>query len=163
MLTISRRDIQQAYDAARDADRRLAGLRGRGESITGHVVEGVLTVGGATVAGAALGYFGPVYLAGTPLRVDLLAGLAGHALGFFGVAGKYSDHLHSFSNGVLACYGTTWGLGAGKKLADKQGKKPALGHGTTATIAGTLGGTRFGAAPAPLTEAELVNMAQQVR
>jgi hypothetical protein len=161
MLTISRRDIESAYAAARDADRRLAGLRGRGESIVGHAVEGALTVGGALAAGAALGYFGPVYLAGTPLRVDLLAGLAGHALGFFKVAGKYSDHLHSFSNGVLACYATTYGLGLGKKIATKAGKTPALGHGQTATIAGNLSSS--GASPTPLSEAELVNMAQQVR
>lgn len=154
-LTLTRRDVEDAFANLRDSQRRLSG---RGETITGHVVQSVEVAAGALANGVVSGRFGNVYLGKDQVQVpvDLLVGLGGHALAFFGFAGKYDEHLHNFSDGFLAGYLTKVGAGLGAKLAMKAGKAPHVfsGNGNGGALPPKRG---------PLTEAELVAMAQAVR
>jgi hypothetical protein len=75
------------------------------------------------------------------LPVDLLAGVTFHALGLFGFARPYNQHLRAFGDGALASFFTTTGYRVGERAAlsgslfkslfgmfgDDSGKEPAGG------------------------------------
>jgi hypothetical protein len=77
------------------------------------------------------------------LPVDLIAGVTFHAMGLFGFAKPYAQHLRAFGDGALASFFTTTGYRVGERAAasgslfkglsgmfgDDSGKEPAGGAG----------------------------------
>lgn len=166
MLAITRRDLDDAYASMRDAHSYIQRASGKGETVTGQVVETLGVVAGALGVGVASGRFGALQLAGSPIPLDLAGGLLGHGLAFFGLAGKYSENLHDFSNGVLAGYATKWGIGFGTEMRRKSGLPPVMTVAGETMTSPNRGGMpdQFGCAGAePLTEAELAAMSHAVR
>ncbi len=172
MLTITRRDIEDAYSAASAAHRHVQGIKGKGESTVGQLVQTIEVNAGALAVGVACGRYGALHLKGSTIPLDLAGGVAGHLAGFFGLAGRYSEHLHNFSDGVLAAYTTKFGIGLGTKMRADKGLPPAM------TVSGSDEPARMGYDPTrgnhaprhvqhvgnePLTEAELAAMAHSFR
>ncbi len=182
MLQITRRDIEDAYSAASAAHRHVQGIKGKGESVVGQLVQTVEVNAGALAVGVACGRYGALHLQGSTIPLDLAGGVALHGAAFFGLAGRYCEHVHNFADGVLAAYTTKFGIGLGTQMRADKGLPPAM------TVSGLgEGGFRMGAsherrlphaahAPRtghqaraphvgnePLTEAELASMAQSFR
>lgn len=161
MLTITRRDLDDAYSSMRDAHSYIQKYKAGGEQVTGQLVQTLEVSAGALAVGVASGRFGALQIQGTPVPLDLAGGILGHALGFFGLAGKYSEHLHNFSDGVLAGYIAKWGIGFGTEMRRKANLPPVT------TVSGEMGpasAPQMGCGKAePLTEAELAGLAHAVR
>jgi len=124
---VSQSELKRGYE-------RLQGLRARLEKVKEHaakttekVVRTVEVGASALGFGMVQGRLGSVEVMGVP--VDLGAGVALNLLGYFGAAGKYSDHLNNFGDGALASYLNTVGKGIGAAMAVKAGKLPAGGAG----------------------------------
>jgi len=179
-INITRRDIQAAHDyASRSLSRARDPERGSAGQVLDKLLETGEVLAGAAAVGVASGRFGPLNIANTPIPLDLVGGIGGHLLGFW-IGGKTSDHIHNFSNGVLAGYVTKLGVGVGNTLRAKAGQVPFTTMGEGEEILSSFSGERArmhggmpaygagaetGAAPSggPLTEAELAALAQQVR
>lgn len=177
MLTITRRDIEDAYSAASAAHRHVQGIKDTGESVMGSIVQTVEVNAGALAVGVACGRYGALHLQGSTIPLDLAGGVIIHGAAFFGLAGRYSEHAHNFADGVLAAYTTKFGIGLGTEMRAKKGLAPAM------TVSGSGNAQpRMGAAPPaqhhmhghhhkpvphvgdePLTEAELAAMAHSFR
>lgn len=172
MLTITRRDIEDAYSAASAARDHIKGISNKGESTVGQLVQTIEVNAGALAVGVACGRYGALHLQGSSIPLDLAGGVLGHLAGFFGLAGRHSEHLHNFSDGVLAAYTTKFGIGLGTKMRADKGLPPAM------TVSGSGEPARMGYAPQhaqmphsqaqhvgnePLTEAELAAMAHSFR
>lgn len=118
-VNLSHSTIAKALQEGGRAVSRLSRMREKVEEMTGQVVEVVEVSASAFALGVAKGRYGSVEVVGVPLELAL--GAAGHLLGFTGVAGKYSEHLHNFSNGALACWAHSMGAGVGQKILEKGG------------------------------------------
>lgn len=171
MLTITRRDIDDAYSAASAAHRHVQGYKATGESVVGQVVQSLEVSAGAFGVGLANGYYGALHIQGSEVPLDLAGSVLGHLAGFFGLAGKYSEHLHNISDGVLAAYTTKVGIGVGTQMRAKKGLPPVMtvsgsGKGPAPRM-GYAQSPSVGCSPnvgaEPLTEAELAAMAHSVR
>jgi len=170
-LTLTRRDIEDAHRFARSASDRAKSFKETGEYVVGTITQTVEVAAGAVGVGVLTGRFGPIKIAGSPIPLDLALGVTGHLLGFAGVAGKYSEHLHNFSDGVVAGWLTKWGFGMGQQWADKQGALRGQISGETARLHGGMPVPMAGYTPSfgadqtnrPLTESELASMAQAIR
>jgi hypothetical protein len=57
--------------------------------------------------------------------VDLGLGVASHAAGFFGAAGKYAEHVHNIGNGGIAAYGYRQGAKYGRQALRDSKSAPA--------------------------------------
>lgn len=174
MLTITRRDIEDAYSAASAAHRQVQGIKGKGETTVGQIVQTVEVNAGALAVGVACGRYGALHIQGSTIPLDLAGGVLGHLGAFFGIAGRYAEHLHNLSDGVLAAYTTKVGIGLGTEMRAKKGLPPAMtvsGSGNPQPRMGYDPGPAHqvsmghgpSVAQAPLTEAELAAMAHQVR
>lgn len=162
MLNITRRDLDDAYASMRDAHSYISRYREGGERVTGQLVQTLEVGAGALAVGVASGRYGALQIAGSaPIPLDLAGGIAGHALAFFGLAGKYSEHLHNFSDGVLAGYLTKWGIGFGTEMRRKAGLPPAMT--VAGEEAGLLGGRGVESIRDPLSEAEIAGLAAGAR
>lgn len=162
MLNITRRDLDEAYGSMRDAHSYIQRYKSQGESVTGQLVKTLLTGAGAVSVGVASGRLGALHLNGSSIPLDLAGGVLGHLGAFFGLAGKYSEHLHDFSNGVLAGYLTKWGIGFGTEMRRQAGLPPVMTV-VAGSEPGRLPSAAVGAGAQPLTEAELTAMAHSVR
>jgi hypothetical protein len=180
-LHITRRDIEDAHRYARDAVGRVGASRGPG-AVMGRVTRTAEVAAGAVGVGIASGYFGPLNIAGSPVPLDLAAGVATHLLAFAGIFGDgVGGHLHNLADGMVAGYMTKFGVGYGKSLAQKAGRpiSPVFsgvgngrmppGHANRGPLGGVadaaknlLNGKVFTGAE-PLSEQELAAMAQAVR
>lgn len=98
---------------------RMSGLKGGGERAFGEVLKTVETVGVAgamSFVNARYAEAGkPAYeVAGVP--ADLAGGILIGALSLAGYLGKYDEHGHNISNGLIATYavrmGSIWGANA---------------------------------------------------
>jgi hypothetical protein len=173
---LSRRDVDAAYSYANRSMRRLRDPE-KGE---GSVLKKLATTGevlaGAAIVGVASGRFGPLNIPGTPVPVDLAGGVGAHLLAFW-LDTPDAMHLHNVANGILAGYVTKLGVGVGAKLRTKAGYSPFTLQDVTGAeepmepmmlaqpqfdIVGRNVRTS-GNSAAPLTEAELAALAQQVR
>lgn len=167
MLNITRRDIDEAYASMRDAHSYIQRYKGQGETAVGQLTQTLGVSAGALGVGILSGRFGALHIAGSKIPLDLAGGIIGHGLAFFGLAGKYGEHLHNFSDGVMAGWITKWGVGLGAKMAVDAGKAPppvtaGVHHQQLgASPAGNAGNA--GPRKAPLTEAELTGMAHGIR
>lgn len=150
---ITRRDLNRAMSAARTAHDQLAGHRGKVEGWTGQAVQSGTINGAAFLTGLVQGRFGPMLLPGG-VPAAAAVGLLGHVAGFFGLGGKHNHHLHNASDGVLASYMHTLGMGFGGKLRTSQGLPAIWGD----RVSGALG-----AGSAPVSDAELSSLSRAVR
>ena len=181
MLNITRRDIEEAHQYARDAMTRGSARdynKKTGESRTvGGVIRQTMGVGiGAFGVGVLTGRLGPLHIGGNPVPVDLVAGLGIHlgtflASAFFNI--EAPKDFNNVADGVLAGYFTKFGVGVGTQLRAKA-NLPALNLTSIAgtfdsnSSVGAIGGRRpaeLQGAPykGPMTESELAAMAQAVR
>ncbi len=173
MLTITRRDIEDAYSAASAAHRHVQGIKGKGETTVGQIVQTIEVNAGAFGVGLACGRYGALHIQGSNVPLDLAGGVLGHLAGFFGLAGRYSEHLHNLSDGVLAAYTTKVGIGVGTQMRAKAGLPPAMTVSGSGNPQPRMGydpsppQVNMGCGPnvgqAPLTEAEIAAMAHQIR
>ena len=160
-LNITRRDIEEAHRYARDAMSRVRDVQDSGERVVGQVTQTLEISAGAIGMGILTGYFGPsLNLAGSPVPLDLCIGVAGHLLGFAGIAGANANHLHNIADGVLASWMAKIGVGLGTDMRMNKQTKPSTGGylGAAAVPAAFAGPSA-----APLNESELAAMAQAVR
>jgi len=174
MLNITRRDIEEAHNYARD-EMRSSRDPDNGKSFADKpVVTTVLVASGAAAVGVLTGRFGPLHFGGNPVPLDLAAAVAVHLAGFVGKSfgfGSVSPYLHHIADGALAGYVTKFGVGVGTEMRKKAGEKPL----NLADISGEDGrrspaqlheGNRMHETrrnKGPMTEAELAAMAQAVR
>ena len=165
MLNITRRDLDDAYSSMRDAHSYISRYREGGERVTGQLVQTLEVGAGALAVGVASGRYGSLQIAGSaPIPLDLAGGIVGHALAFFGIAGKYSEHLHNFSDGVLAGYLTKWGIGFGTEMRRKAGLPPVMTvAGDEPGLLGSYSGGSAGSFRDPLSEAEIAGLAASAR
>lgn len=61
------------------------------------------------------------------MPVELATAIGGHAIGFLGLFGKYSDHGHNAGDAGLGVYASTLGRGLGKNAAKKAGESSTSG------------------------------------
>ncbi len=168
MLNITRRDLDDAYKSMRDAHSYIQQYKQGGERITGQLLQSAEVAGGALAVGVASGRYGALTIAGSQVPLDLAAGILGHGLAFFGLPGKYSEHLHNVSDGAIAAYLTKWGIGYGTEMRRKAslpavftvaGEGPSSNHGPASAPQMGCGNEQL----APMTEAELAGMAHSIR
>jgi hypothetical protein len=169
---LSRRDVDAAYSYANRSMRRLRDPEKDEKSVLNKLLQTGEVLAGAAVVGVASGRFGPLNVAGTPIPLDLVGGVGGHLIAFW-LDGTASKHIHNVANGVLAGYVTKLGVGVGAKLRTKAGLSPFTLQDVTGAdpmllaepqidiVGRAVGLHKTGAAP--LTEAELAALAQQVR
>lgn len=130
-LKISASKIAKMRSHYEGLARKASGMRAKGESVVGEIVQAAEISASAFAFGAVQGRYGPVSVVGIP--VDLGAAAVLHLAGFVGLAGKASEHLHAFADGALASYFFTLGRGVGSDLKLKaSGAKTAVsGEGLT--------------------------------
>lgn len=179
-LNITRRDIEEAQNYARDAMRATSrDYSGGGSQRTvGGTVRQTLGVGvGAVGVGILTGRFGPLNFGGNPIPLDLAAGVGLHLTTFLleAFAGiSLPKDVNNVADGAIGGYLTKFGVGYGTSLRKAAGKPPlnltdiageerSAGRATPAQLQqGNLRAERA-RNKGPLTEAELVAMAQAVR
>lgn len=110
--------------------KRAEGFKKKGEETVGHLVSAAEVSAAAFAFGAVQGKYGAVEVLGVP--ADLGGAVLLHLAGFMGIAGKASDHLHSFADGALASFFFTMGRGTGvnwkqKSLGDGKKKEAVSG------------------------------------
>jgi len=140
---------QQVADALGKAQRLVARARNiteKSEETIGQVIQSAEINGTAFAAGVVKGRFGAIEVVGVP--ADLGAAVAGHALAFFG-GGKYKEHIHNVSDGVLASYMTALGAGIGARMAQE------MARSQTGTAASTSAGHELSSGAERLSDAEL--------
>jgi hypothetical protein len=115
---LTRRDLQYAHSAVsralRDPDKKTMT-----ESVVGVGLSALEVNAGAFAGGVMGGRWGSVDLYGVP--ADAASGLALHALGLTGLAGKYGEHVHNFANGLLAAWTMRAGVTVGMLWRQKAG------------------------------------------
>lgn len=107
---------EKASDLAQKVDKlaaRAKGLAVKGEEAMGHMVQSMEVGVAALGFGWAEGRYGSIELLGIP--ANLGASVVMHGLGYFGMAGKHSEHLHNLGDGALASYLHTMGVGIGAR------------------------------------------------
>lgn len=168
-ISITRRDLQDAYKYANRSLSRARDYEGNANSTLGKLTRTAEVLAGATAVGVASGRFGAnVTVGGAQIPVDLSLGLAGQALAHF-VGGNIGAHVLNVSDGVLAGYFLKVGVGLGKGLREKAGAPPLAISGSVdvvggdVDVVGALVEPQLVVGASPLTEAELASLAQQVR
>lgn len=132
-LKLTRKDLTGWKGKALRAQNRMKSISAKADKTVGIVVHTAEVSSAAFVAGVVQGRTGGVEVLGVPMDLGLAAGL--HVLGFAGVGGKMSGHLHGFGDGFLAAFLATTGRGVGQAMKVKQGT-PAL---ATPATSGALG------------------------
>ncbi len=122
---IGHKDIMRLRDHYSSLQRRMDGVRKKGESVVGELVCAAEVSAGAFTFGAIQGRYGAVDVLGVP--ADLGAAVILHLAGFAGVAGKASEHLHAFGDGALASFFFTLGRGVGVNWKKKLGSPAVSG------------------------------------
>lgn len=108
---IGHKDIMRLKDHYSGLQRRMEGVRKKGESVVGELVSAAEVSASAFAFGAVQGKYGSVDVLGVP--ADLASAIVLHLAGFAGLAGKASEHLHAFGDGALASFFFTLGRGVG--------------------------------------------------
>jgi hypothetical protein len=154
--SISRRDLEYAHSVASRTASAVGLSKSKGERVAGQLVQTTLVGAAAGLFGWVSGYMGEVDVMGIP--VDIGAAFFLQAAAFSGWAGSFGTNLHALGDGALGAWATKKGAAWGDSMRRKSGKGP-LGH-----LASGYGGVMSsGAERRPLSEAELVSMAQSVR
>jgi hypothetical protein len=116
-MKIGAHQLAKFKSKAESMMKRANGVKAKTEGIVNTVVHSAEVGVAAFAMGALNGRYGGVEVAGVP--VDLGGALALHALGFMGVAGKSSAHVHALGDGLLASYASTLGKGVGVSWREK--------------------------------------------
>lgn len=116
-VKIGASQLAKMRNQAESLMKRSQGIRAKAEGAVQSVVRTAEVGAAAFAMGALNGRYGGVEVAGVP--ADLGGALALHALGFLGVAGKSSTHLHALGDGLLASYAVTLGKGVGVNMREK--------------------------------------------
>jgi hypothetical protein len=124
-MKLTKTELNKAHQRWESAKKAISRVRERAEEATQRVVDTVEIGGAAFAMGVIQGKTGGVEIMGVPL--ELGGGLVLELLAFTGMAGKATDHLANFGNGMLAAYATTVGRGVGQSW-EQTGK---LGGGTS--------------------------------
>lgn len=127
-MKLTKTDLRKAAKRAQSLSTRLATVRKKTEKVTEQLVHTVEVGTAAFTMGVVQGKTGGIEIVGVPLELGLGIGL--NLMGYVGLGGKMSDHLHGFGDGCLAAYLTTLGRGAGLKWKAGEAQK-ALGEGKT--------------------------------
>lgn len=124
---ISPAKFNDALRKLESSRKKLASIKGKGEEQVGTVVTGLTIFGAEMGLGYSRGRFGEKQIGGIP--IEAVGAGVGHLVGFSGIAGKYSGHLHTLANAslgfVAAVEGIKLGEEAKKRLDEKKGVKPA--------------------------------------
>lgn len=132
-LKVTRKDLTGWKGKALRAQNRMKNISKKADQTVGTMVHTAEVSSAAFVAGVVQGRTGGVEVLGVPMDLGLAAGL--HVLGFAGVGGKMSNHLHGFGDGFLAAFLATTGRGVGQAMKAKQ----AGGALATPATSGALG------------------------
>ena len=124
-LQISKADIVRMRDKAERAMSYAKRTMEKSKTIVHTAVRTVEISAAAFGWGVVKGKYGEIELFGAPL--SLVGGLGLHILGFIGVAGDASSHLHAFADGSLASWATTTGVQAGDAWKNKALAAPGGG------------------------------------
>lgn len=116
-LKISKQNLSGWKGKALRAQARMRNISAKADETVQTLVHTAEVGSAAFVSGVVNGKTGGIEVVGVPLDLGLAAGL--HVLGFAGVGGKMSGHLHGFADGFLAAFLATTGLGVGKAMAAK--------------------------------------------
>lgn len=146
-MHLSQAEIGELRQRAERLAARAKTMTAKAEAAVEHLVQTVEIGGAAFALGIINGRFDAPEPLGVPL--DLGAGVAMHLLGFLGVAGKFTDHLHNFADGALASYLVTLGFNVGDKMRQNAGL-------AAASRSGALPGATAGA----LSDRELADLAR---
>jgi hypothetical protein len=115
---ITKAHLSRLAHRAEGLQKRMARFKEHAAKTTEKVVRTVEVGAMALGMGIVQGRSGSIEIMGVP--AELGAGVALNLLGYFGVAGKHSDHLNNFGDGALAAYLTTVGKGVGAAMKAKQ-------------------------------------------
>lgn len=119
-MQITVRQLDELEQKLKNKDSLIKRVREEADQVVLGIVRTVEVTGTAFGLGVVNGRYGSPSFLGMP--VDLLTGVAGHALAFFDIA---PDHLHSVGDGGLASYTTALGTGIGLKMRDEAVKAAA--------------------------------------
>lgn len=139
-VSLSKKQLTQAHDRLQGMRNRIARVKQEAEATTEKVVRTAEVGGSAFAFGVLSGRTDGIELLGVPL--ELAAGIALNLGGYFGVAGKMSDHLNNIGDGALAAYLVTMGHGIGAEWRIKEKgekKKVSISSGGMRTSIGAGG------------------------
>lgn len=128
-MVISKQDGKRAFERLQSFKSRVAKIRQSAEKTTEKFVRTVEVSGAALGMGIIQGKTGGVEVIGMP--IDLLSGVSLSVLGYFGAAGKMSDHLNNLGDGCLAAYFATVGRGIGQQWEAKAALPKSKSEGVT--------------------------------
>lgn len=126
---ITKAHLNRLAHRAEGLQKRLSRFKEKAAETTEKVVRTVEVGTAALGMGIVQGRAGSVEVMGVPLELAVGVGL--NLGGYFGAAGKYSDHLNNFGDGALASYLTTVGKGIGAQM-----KAKSLGGGAPKQVTG---------------------------
>lgn len=124
-LSISKKDIMKAKRQVENLKRRASKALEQAEDVLKVGVRtaevGAAAFGLGVLSGKTQG--GMPEVVGVP--IDLGAGAVLHTLGFLGVGGDLSEHMHNFGDGALASYLVTQGVVVGDAWKKREIAAPA--------------------------------------
>lgn len=129
---ITKAHLNRVAHRAEALQKRLARFKEQAAETTEKVVRTVEVGTMALGMGIVQGRAGSVEVMGVPMELGV--GVALNLAGYFGAAGKYSDHLNNFGDGALASYLTTVGKGVGAAM-----KAKSLGGGAPKQVTKGVG------------------------
>jgi hypothetical protein len=132
---VSKAQLVRAHERLQSLQNRIAKFKDHAAKTTEKVVRTVEVGVAALGVGVLQGRSGSIEIMGVPAELGLGLGL--NLLGYFGAAGKHSDHLNNFGDGALAAYLVTVGKGVGTAMKAKSGQAAVTkgAHLTPAEIA----------------------------
>lgn len=126
---VSKAHLIRAQERLNQLQNRIAKFKDHAAKTTEKVVRTVEVGTAALGIGMMQGRMGSVEVMGVPAELGI--GIALNLAGYFGVAGKHSDHLCNFGDGALAAYLVTVGKGVGTAMKARN----VLGGGSPAQVA----------------------------
>lgn len=122
-MAMTRRDVEDLYPSMRDAHTYIESRRDPDKkSMSSKLIQSLEVGAGAAGVGVLAGRLGTTSVGSTGIPLGLAIGAGAHALAFFGLAGRYDNHVHNFADGALAAWLTMWGAGQGQQMRAKAGE-----------------------------------------
>ena len=157
-LQISKQHIGKMHERVQSLQNRIAKIKDKTEEATAKFVRSCEVGGAAFASGVIQGRFGGMEIMGVP--VELGAGIALNVLGYFGAAGKHSDHLINIGDGALAGYLSATGRGLGAEWAGKDAAKAPDAQKQVAAAAANAAATTAASKGVTLSPGEIAAITQ---